>query len=84
MIANTIKEIVSNYINYANLSDVVFGTVVASNPIKVKLDTSSNLQIGEPFIIITDKFKKEPLEVGAKIVLIKAKGGQKFVILDKL
>lgn len=84
MIANTIKEIVSNYINYANLSDVVFGTVVASNPIKVKLDTSSNLQIGEPFIIVTDKFKKEPLEVGAKIVLIKAKGGQKFVILDKL
>ena len=84
MIANTIKEIVSNYINYVNLSDVVFGTVVASNPIKVKLDTSSNLQIGEPFIIVTDKFKKEPLEVGAKIVLIKAKGGQKFVILDKL
>lgn len=84
MIANTIKEIVSNYINYANLSDVVFGTVVVSNPIKVKLDTSSNLQIGEPFIIVTDKFKKEPLEAGAKIVLIKAKGGQKFVILDKL
>lgn len=84
MITNKIKEIVINYINYANLSDIVFGTVVASNPIKIKLDTSSNLQIGEPFIIVTDKFKKEPLEGGNKIVLIKAKGGQKFVILDKL
>lgn len=84
MIVNTIKEIVSNYINYANLSDVVFGTVVANTPIKVKLDTSSNLQIGEPFIIVTDKFKKEPLAVGNKVVLIKATGGQKFVILDKL
>lgn len=84
MITNKIKEIVMNYINYANLSDVVFGTVVASNPIKVKLDTSSNLQIGEPFVIVTDKFKKEPLDVGSKIVLIKAKGGQKFVIIDKL
>lgn len=84
MIANTIKEIVINYINYANLSDVVFGTVLVSSPIKVKLDSSSNLQIGEPFIVVTDKFKKEPLEVGNKIVLIKAKGGQKFVILDKL
>ena len=84
MIANTIKEIVSNYINYANLSDVVFGTVVASNPINIKLDISSNLQIGEPFIIVTDRFKKEPLEVGNKVVLIKATGGQKFVILDKL
>lgn len=84
MITNKIKEIVMNYINYANLSDVVFGTVVASSPIKVKLDTSSNLQIGEPFVIVTDKFKKEPLDVGSKIVLIKAKGGQKFVIIDKL
>ena len=84
MITNKIKEIVMNYINYANLSDVVFGTVVASTPIKVKLDTSSNLQIGEPFIIVTDKFKKEPLAVGNKVVLIKATGGQKFVILDKL
>lgn len=84
MITNKIKEIVMNYINYANLSDVVFGTVIASNPIKVKLDTSSNLQIGEPFVIVTDKFKKEPLDVGSKIVLIKAKGGQKFVIIDKL
>lgn len=84
MITNKIKEIVINYINYANLSDIVFGTVVTSNPIKVKLDTSSNLQIGEPFVIVTDKFKKEPLDVGSKIVLIKAKGGQKFVILDKL
>lgn len=84
MITNKIKEIVMNYINYANLSDVVFGTVVASDPIKVKLDTSSNLQIGEPFVIVTDKFKKEPLDVGSKIVLIKAKGGQKFVIMDKL
>lgn len=84
MITSKIKEIVMNYINYANLSDVVFGTVVASGPIKVKLDTSSNLQIGEPFVIVTDKFKKEPLDVGSKIVLIKAKGGQKFVIMDKL
>lgn len=84
MITNKIKEIVMNYINYANLSDVVFGTVVASNPIKVKLDISSNLLIGEPFVIVTDKFKKEPLDIGSKIVLIKAKGGQKFVILDKL
>lgn len=84
MIANTIKEIVINYINYANLSDVIFGSVVATNPIKVKLDNSSNLQVGEPFIVITDKFKKEPLLIGNKIVLIKAQGGQKYVILDKL
>lgn len=85
MIANTIKEIVRNYINYAKLSDILFGTVVNKNPIKVSIDKNSNLNaVGEPFIVVTDRFKKEPLEVGERIVLIRAQGGQKFVILDKL
>ncbi|HAY3897734.1 TPA: DUF2577 family protein [Escherichia coli] len=79
-----IKEIVSNYINYANLSDVVFGTVLEVEPIKIKLDTNTNLQLGEPFIIVTDRFKKEPLKAKDRVVLIKATGGQKFVVLDKL
>ncbi|WP_346930287.1 DUF2577 family protein [Clostridium sp.] len=79
-----IKEIVANYINYANLSDVVFGTVLEADPIKVKLDTNTNLQLGEPFIVVTERFKKEPLKAKDRIVLIKATGGQRFVVLDKL
>ncbi len=84
MMTDAIKQIVSNYLNYANLSDVVFGTVINTNPVKVKLDNNSKLQIEEPFLVITDKFKKDPLNNKDKIVLIKASGGQRFVILDKV
>lgn len=84
MMVDAIKQVVMNYLNYANLSDVVFGNVSNSNPVTVKLETSSNLNISEPFLVVTDKFNKEPLNIGDKVVLIKAHGGQKFVILDKV
>lgn len=84
MMTDVIKVIVSNYLNYANLSDVVFGTVINANPVKIKLDSNSKLQIEEPFLVITNRFKKETLKVSEKVALIKAYGGQKFVILDKL
>lgn len=84
MMVDAIKQIVLNYLNYANLSDVVFGKVTGSSPLKIKLETSSNLEITEPFLVVTDRFKKEPPTIGDRVVLIKASGGQRFVILDKL
>lgn len=84
MMVDAIKQVVMNYLNYANLSDVVFGIVSNTSPMTVKLETSSKLNISEPFLVITDRFKKEPLSVGDKVVLVRAHGGQRFVILDKV
>lgn len=84
MMVDAIKQVVINYLNYAKLADVLFGNVINMNPVTVKLDTSSNLYISEPFLVITDRFKKEPLSVGDKVVLVRAHGGQRFVILDKV
>jgi hypothetical protein len=81
---NVIKEVCANYISYANLADVVFGTVVTAAPILMKIDNASNLQIGEPFVILTDRFKEKPLKAKDRVVMLKASGGQTFVVLDKL
>lgn len=84
MMIDVIKQVVSNYLNYANLSDVVFGKVVNTNPMTVRLENSTNLEIADPFLVVTDRFKTQPLAVSDRVVLIKASGGQRFVILDKL
>lgn len=84
MMVDAIKQVVINYLNYAKLADVLFGNVSNINPVTVRLDTSSNLYISEPFLVVTDRFKKEPLSVGDKVVLVRAHGGQMFVILDKV
>lgn len=85
MMVDAIKQVVINYLNYAKLADVLFGNVINMNPVTIKLDNnSSNFNISEPFLVITDRFKKEPLSVGDKVVLVRAHGGQMFVILDKV
>lgn len=84
MMIDVIKQVVSNYLNYANLSDVVFGKVVNTNPMTVRLENSTNLEIADTFLVVTDRFKTQPLAVSDRVVLIKASGGQRFVVLDKL
>lgn len=84
MMVDAIKQVVINYLNYAKLADVLFGNVSNINPVTVKIDTSSNLYISEPFLVVTNRFKKESLSVGDKVVLVRAHGGQMFVILDKV
>lgn len=84
MITDTIKNIIENYLNYANLSDVVFGKVVSSSPMKVRLDVSSGLEIESPFLVVTHRMKEQPPSIGDKVVLIKALGGQSYVLLDKI
>lgn len=79
-----IKEVVKNSMNYASLPDVVFGTVVGINPLKVRLDNMAKIDISEPFLIITQRLKNTSWSANERLVLIKALGGQNYIILDKL
>lgn len=63
-------------------SDFCFGTVLSTSPLQVKIE--QKLTLGKAQLVMTETASKlNPLAVGDGVVLLKKKGGQKYLILDK-
>lgn len=71
---NTIKTIVSNYLNAVKLTEITVGTVV-SGGIKV----SDKLTV--PMELISGNLKKS-VSTGQRVRLLRNHGGQEFYILE--
>jgi len=82
MMINYIKEIVSNFLNNKELSDLEMGLIVSVNPIKIKIPNLIE-PIGSSFLIIPIRLNGSFL-VNDKVAMLKAMGGQKYYILDKV
>lgn len=100
MISGPIKDLIKAYIDNAKLSDLFFGNIVNENPLTVKIDnglevTQKFLEIPESLVKDTYeveyqgqlrilKFNDIKLKKGDKVALLRAMGGQKYYILDKV
>lgn len=98
-LSETIKQITVNSVNNLKLSDVLFGKVISTNPLKVEI--TQDLILSELQLIVPKKFtdykvetvidgQKKEIEVKNKlknnesVILLRALGGQSYVILDRV
>lgn len=113
-IIKNIRKIVLNAINAQKLTDVVYGTVISTNPLKIQVDQKLILEKEQlkltravqdheidlikgksptgSYVLKGWEFPKEDkwrykvknaLEIGDKVAMIRAQGGQQYVVIDK-
>ena len=99
-IVNVIKRASSEARNASKPSDVMFGTVISTSPIKIQVSqklTLSAMQLVIPHglskytVSMTDESNIEKqvtvdnsLKNGDKVILIRQEGGQKYFVMDKV
>lgn len=73
----------------SDYADVLFGTIISGNPLKVKI--SNELVLDRTFLAITETAKKAKLNTGDGVVILRGHGNrdshvgaQQFVVLDKI
>lgn len=62
-------------------ADVVYGDIVSSNPIQVKLD--QKLTLSKDFLIIPNELKLN-IKKGKKVIMIQKAGGQRYVVIGTI
>ncbi len=62
-------------------ADVVYGDIVSSNPLQVKMD--QKLALSQDFLVVPNELK-ENLKKGKKVILIQKAGGQRYVVIGTL
>lgn len=77
-----IQRIVQDVIQASKLCDICYGTVKAKDPLEVEIEQTM-LDLPSECLVRTSTVKGQ-MEVGDKVVMIRAAGGQQFVILSKV
>lgn len=97
-ILKAIKRIAVEAVNSQKLSDIVYGTVISSNPLKVQID--QKLVLESDHLKLTSAVKDHTVDMtvngnrqtytvhnalksGDSVTLIRAQGGQQYIIIDK-
>ena len=80
-ILKLIKKIAIDAVNSQKLTDIVYGTVISTSPLKVQID--QKLILEEVHLKLTQVVKDYGLIQGDKVTMIRASGGQQYLIIDK-
>lgn len=72
-----IKQAAMDAVQQSEPVEITYGTVLKTNPLTIKVD--QKLTLTKEFLIVTKEAKKSLTE--GKVVLVKANGGQKYLIL---
>nr|WP_294493183.1 DUF2577 domain-containing protein [uncultured Anaerosporobacter sp.] len=62
-------------------TDLIFGKVISANPLSVNVD--QKLTLNEEFVFVTYAYS-QIMQDNDNVVMIRAKGGQKYLIIDKV
>ena len=95
---NIVKKIAVNAIEASQPSDFCFGKVTSTSPLKILVEQKMTLGKAQLVLTrnvtdfktkITDSEKREitihnALQVGDEVILLKKKGGQKYLVLDRV
>lgn len=94
-----VQQIAQNAMDNSQMTDLRFGTVISTAPLKIKIST--NLTLPESVLIVPEHLKTHSvsmsidgntqnvtiysgLRVGNKIALLRKQGGQNYYILDRI
>lgn len=79
---NVIKKAAMDAMNASQPSDFCFGKVTSMNPLKILVE--QKMTLGKAQLVMTETVSKVSLKQNDEVVLLKKKGGQKYLILDKV
>ncbi len=78
-----IKKAAIDAVEASKPLDFCYGKVSSVSPLKIKIE--QKLTLGSAQLVLTETVSKtSPLELGDEVILLKKKGGQKFLVLDKV
>lgn len=82
-----ILNIVNEYLRAIKLSNIIVGNIKSVAPLRISIDKNVNLPVD--FFTFNSrtkylKYKSFTEEIGQKVVLVRAIGGQKYYVIDKL
>lgn len=77
-----IQEIVENVLEAKKLTESMMGTIEAVNPIKVKID--DRFIVDESVVTFLSHLEKRHLNIGDRLLLLRVKNGQHFIVQDVL
>ena len=95
---NIVKRAALEAVNASQPSDFCFGKVTSTKPLKISVEQKMTLGAAQLILTrnvtdfkmnITDGSKKEitihnALQIGDEVILLKKKGGQKYLVLDRV
>ena len=76
-----IKKIALEVVETSNPVKIVFGTMLSTSPLKIKID--QKLTLGSTNLIIPKSVSDDPLVTGDSVIMIRMQGGQQYVVIDK-
>lgn len=77
-----IKKIAMDAYHAGKPCDIITGIVAEAKPFRIKISDKAILD--DDFLIITKTASEAGLEKGDKAALIRASGGQKYLVIDKV
>ncbi|MDE5996030.1 MAG: DUF2577 domain-containing protein [Eubacterium sp.] len=76
-----IKKAAMEAIEASQPSDFCFGKVISKKPLKISVEQKMVLSSAQ---LVLTKTAQNNLSVDEKVVLLKQKGGQKYLVLDRV
>lgn len=80
-LVSMIKQIAAGVFEAKKPVEVCFGTVQSRSPFKIRIDQEKNL--GKEYFIVRSGVTVQSFEVGDTLILLRAQGGQQYLILDR-
>jgi len=77
---NIIKKAAIDAVKQAQPCNVLFGRIESVNPLRVRIN--QKLILSSEFLVLTRTMWN--CQVGENVVVLKAQGGQKYIVLDRL
>lgn len=62
--------------------NILFGSVIKTNPLNVKLN--EKIILSDTQLVLAYAVSEYTLNVGDKVILIRQQGGQQFIVIDKV
>ena len=79
---NAVKKAAVEAVDASQPSDFCFGKVISISPLKVSIE--QKMTLGKAQLVMTETLSKAPLKTNDEVILLKKKGGQKYLILDRV
>ncbi|WP_455715446.1 DUF2577 domain-containing protein [Anaerosporobacter sp.] len=76
-----IKKAAIEAVQASKPSDLIFGKIVSTNPLEVSVD--QKLTLSDEFVFTTYAYS-QIIQVNDNVVMLRAQGGQKYLIIDKV
>lgn len=77
-----VKKAAIEAVEASQPSDFCFGKVTGTSPLRVKVE--SKMELGLAQLVLIKTVMDHGLAKGDEVILLKKKGGQKYLILDKV